>query len=222
MGYAMTVRDIDVRITDIEGAHQAIKEMRAPDTMEDVPNGFAWVSSSAVAASEDLEQALACWHWAGFNSPNGFEITDFEGDSSGDDDSLFRALAPFIEAGGYIEMVGEDSHMWRWVFDGRRCSGEESIITWDTAVSPAPPDQPVVNHDTPPSVFGTNEMYLPLALEASQELHTALHQVFVKFAGRIRIRELALIAHTEVGFAEACKVIEAAHKAHTAKRSIGE
>jgi hypothetical protein len=46
----------------------------------------------------------------------------FTGQKLGDDNILFAALAPYVEADSYITMVGESEdgdEFWRWVFDGQ-------------------------------------------------------------------------------------------------------
>ena len=41
---------------------------------------------------------------------------EFDGEKSGDEDILFRAIAPFVESGSFIEMRGEDGCQWRCLF----------------------------------------------------------------------------------------------------------
>lgn len=44
----------------------------------------------------------------------------FDGDRMSDDIPIFlKEIAPFVKAGSYIEMEGEDGGIWRWVFDGK-------------------------------------------------------------------------------------------------------
>ena len=43
------------------------------------------------------------------------------GDALCDDRLLFDAIAPFVKAGSFIEMSGEDGTLWRWHFDGKQC-----------------------------------------------------------------------------------------------------
>jgi len=48
-----------------------------------------------------------------------------------DEEDMFGALAPFVEAGSWIEMVGEDNCLWRWTFDGEKCHETYPEIVWD-------------------------------------------------------------------------------------------
>jgi len=34
---------------------------------------------------------------------------------------MFQEIAPFVRDGSFIEMKGEDSHAWRWVFRRGKC-----------------------------------------------------------------------------------------------------
>ena len=34
-----------------------------------------------------------------------------------DEDELFFVIAPYVRSGSFIEMLGEDHYMWRWVFN---------------------------------------------------------------------------------------------------------
>lgn len=54
----------------------------------------------------------------------------FEGEKIGDDSRLFEVLAPFVEPGSFIQMVGEDGKQWRWVFDGSTCRRIEPVLAW--------------------------------------------------------------------------------------------
>jgi hypothetical protein len=79
---------------------------------------FAYVNQAIVAQSTTLPDALLEWRWAASYDPNGNIATiDFMGASSGHEDYLFNAIAPFVAHGSHIDMVGEDSRAWRWVFN---------------------------------------------------------------------------------------------------------
>ena len=44
---------------------------------------------------------------------------------------LFQLVAPYVPAGCYIQMQGEDGEMWRWVFDGKDCKEVTPEIRWE-------------------------------------------------------------------------------------------
>ena len=47
------------------------------------------------------------------------------------EDTMFDAIAPYVEDGSFIEMTGEDGCMWRWVFKNGTCKEQRATITWD-------------------------------------------------------------------------------------------
>lgn len=46
------------------------------------------------------------------------------------DVALMKALAPFVVAGSYVELVGGDGEKWRWVFDGSKMEEKRPKTTW--------------------------------------------------------------------------------------------
>ena len=94
--------------------------------------------------SRDLCGVLAAWRYAAEEtdqpSPveqlaSGVQFSDvtvmyFQGEKWGDDERLWRVLAPFIEDGGAVEMTGEDSTLWRYRFEGGNLIEETGTIVW--------------------------------------------------------------------------------------------
>lgn len=46
----------------------------------------------------------------------------FTGDRLGREEEFFDAIAPYVEAGSYIDMEGEDGFIWRWRFNDKKCT----------------------------------------------------------------------------------------------------
>ncbi|MCP3879395.1 MAG: hypothetical protein GY701_13545 [Sulfitobacter sp.] len=75
----------------------------------------------------DLQQVdrfpemLAAWRFDPILLPGGdvlgVQLSDSPR-SQGQEEHLWRALAPFVRAGGRMDWVGEDDAVWRWRFDG--------------------------------------------------------------------------------------------------------
>lgn len=42
---------------------------------------------------------------------------------------IFNIIAPYVEAGSYLQMQGEDGDIWRWYFDGKHCV--DKGMKWD-------------------------------------------------------------------------------------------
>lgn len=81
---------------------------------------FAFVDTDEFVAATTLESALRAWRWEAEFSPEDGSIINliFLREKLGSEDTLFAVLAPYVEAGCYIEIRGEDGDFWRWVFDG--------------------------------------------------------------------------------------------------------
>lgn len=43
----------------------------------------------------------------------------FDGDKMGVPDEIFSLIAPYVKAGSFITMTGEDGSCWRYCFDGK-------------------------------------------------------------------------------------------------------
>lgn len=55
----------------------------------------------------------------------------FIGESRGGEKEYFKALAPYVEPGSYIQMAGEDFSQWRWVFNGKTCKEVRGKLTFE-------------------------------------------------------------------------------------------
>jgi hypothetical protein len=125
MGYCMNTRESNFRIKK-ENFDKALLAIKTLDPSQGSGysrshSHFAWVEESEYKSAETLSQALDSWRWsAGISDSGDIDSIDFCGEKLGDDEILFQAIAPFVEAGSYIEMQGEDGEIWRWVFNAGR------------------------------------------------------------------------------------------------------
>lgn len=92
---------------------------------------YSWVSTEEVMKAETLKEALWAWRWEAYIDENG-DIADisFQGEKSGQEEVLWRALAPHVKDGSYICMRGEDGEHWRWFFQNRRCNEQYGRIVY--------------------------------------------------------------------------------------------
>ncbi len=77
--------------------------------------------AETISNLETVEEALEAWSWQLMDNGDGTSWLECLGDALCDDRLLFDAIAPFVEAGSFIEMSGEDGTLWRWHFDGKQC-----------------------------------------------------------------------------------------------------
>lgn len=48
-------------------------------------------------------------------------------------EQLFYSMGPFVEAGGYIDIRGEDDAMWQYTFDGSGCDEHSGFAAYETS-----------------------------------------------------------------------------------------
>jgi hypothetical protein len=131
MGYCMEQMGASFAILP-ENVMKALKAVKAMHKRVDQNGGGgSWKNGKTTArwyswVSEDfhlkntLSEILHEWRWEIEHGEEGGVIgIQFEGEKLGDDEQLFDAIAPFVEEGSYIEMMGEDGTRWRWEFDGK-------------------------------------------------------------------------------------------------------
>lgn len=132
MGYSVDMVTSQFRIAAANKgpALAALQQLAATESH------IAWVELRRVAEARSLADAIDEFGWS-------VEIDDlaggdlvgirFEAEKIGDEDKLFGALAPFVQAGSFIEMRGEDGEAWRWVFDGQTCAEVRGAVRFDGA-----------------------------------------------------------------------------------------
>ena len=97
-------------------------------------DGYAWVDMS-YRNTDSLVMAMKAWRWDVYfdrdNVLNDITEIHFAGEKCGDDEVLFRAIAPYVASGSYIEMQGEDGKVWRWVFKDGQFKEVGSKVVWE-------------------------------------------------------------------------------------------
>jgi len=133
MGYCMTQQDSDffVSAANLPKMVKAIQSLHGNESIRDTSGRhFSWVESDFFVFN-DAERILQAWRWNGeLDGEGNINAIYFEGEKLGDDNVLFDAIAPFVKAGSFIEMRGEDGERWRWCFDGKTMVEKQAIIEW--------------------------------------------------------------------------------------------
>lgn len=129
MGYGIRQTKSEFRIDrkDFAAAVAAIRALpvRKYDWTEP---GFEKIGS--------LVEMLDYWRWHPklSSDADGSHIVglQFEGEKYGEDcDVLFATIAPFVQPGSFIHMIGEDGAQWRWVFKDGQCKKVAAKVTFD-------------------------------------------------------------------------------------------
>jgi hypothetical protein len=120
MGYCMEQREAAFKVKR-DNVMPMARALRA------LEGDFAWVNNRHNART--VEELFSAWRWGILRDDYGDIVgITFEGDKIGDDFAMFQAIAPYVEADSYIEMVGEDGSIWRWSFTDGKCYEQEASI----------------------------------------------------------------------------------------------
>lgn len=134
MGYCISQIEskFDLPKAHFEEALKAIQGLHGQETIKDsFGEHFSWVDENFFEIN-DLVEMLKEWRWSvGLGLDGSIGSIQFTGEKMGDDGIMFRAIAPFVGAGSYIEMQGEDGARWRWTFDGKICKQVWGHLTWE-------------------------------------------------------------------------------------------
>lgn len=139
MGYSARVTETDFHMNaaDKEPALQAIKALAGKGTLTDWPSGrrrYSWVDDEDYVNAPTFELAMQAWGWPVETDEAGnvIDINFEDGDNKlGDEDVLWAAIAPFVADGSYIQMIGEDGEIWRWLFTNGAARNVKPLISWE-------------------------------------------------------------------------------------------
>ena len=126
MGYYISLHNYDFIIA----AAEKDNVLKALHNMPDI--SYSWVSISEVKKTQSLDQAMYEWRYQlGYDDGGNVIGIDFCGEKLGDEALMFKAIAPFVKDGSFIEMHGEDGAMWRWKFVNGTMKEISAKIVWD-------------------------------------------------------------------------------------------
>lgn len=138
MGYCIqhVSSNFVIRIDQEDDALAAIKRLMYDEDKEHHGGGggrvwFSWMNNAQPETWETLDAAFEDWRYPLVRDEAG-EICgiQFWGEKIGQELEMFKAVAPFVEKGSFIEMSGEDGAMWRWTFDGLMCHEVYPEVEW--------------------------------------------------------------------------------------------
>lgn len=96
--------------------------LRAVRALKEDGSTYSWVNDD-FALRGTLKETLEDWRYDIDEDKDGNVVgIYFAAQKLGDDDMLFNALAPYVDAGSYLEVSGEEGAQWRWTFDGTKMS----------------------------------------------------------------------------------------------------
>lgn len=127
-------------------ALQALIDMWKPEVMDangarggsygggQTQRSYSWMHGTSLAAGEcnSFEEGMDDWRYPVTTDDEG-NVTgiSFDGEKIGDEDHLFRAIAPFVTPGSWLEFQGEDGSRWRVTFTGTEVTHSYATISYD-------------------------------------------------------------------------------------------
>ena len=149
MGYYVKIRikNLIIPAENVKAAHTALKELWTDkptgwllkqreatfDGLEDW-RGYAWVHYRQ-GGWPNLVEELQSWPFNAHQCPNGsVKMTSYRGEKWGDQEVLFRALAPFVRGKATIHVIGEEGNEYHYLFDSGAIAREhrntERQLAW--------------------------------------------------------------------------------------------
>ncbi len=130
MGYCIELTKAKFAIKAEQKA-RALAALKALLDRTDLMTGESWSGGmktgswfafcDGLADATTLAEAMEAIRWPITEDSDGNVVgIEFSGEKLGDDRHLLMALAPFVEDGSTLEMVGEDHNSWAWDFVGGR------------------------------------------------------------------------------------------------------
>ena len=124
MGYCIHMEDgyIAMKQGDKKKALAAIKKLGSQ----------SWVNGDSVNRCKTLRAAMEEWSWPIEEDEDDNVVgIYFHGEKAGAEGQLFEAIAPWVEEGSFIHIVGEDGAHSRYLFDGKGCEEQYAKLVWE-------------------------------------------------------------------------------------------
>lgn len=114
MGYCISMT-ADNFCIDESNLRKALKAIQA---LAENCQTYSWINQG-FEKIKTFEKMMDEWRYpVAFDDDGNVNSIEFCGEKIGDDMDLWNAIAPYVKADSYIEMIGEDGDRWRWMFNG--------------------------------------------------------------------------------------------------------
>lgn len=122
MGYYMSQQNAEfyIKADDVPQALTALQKWGANVNFDEMKN------------AKDFSEAMWIYGFQVEFDKNG-NCTDilFEYDKLRGQDELLAVIAPYVAEGSFLQMIGEDDAMWRWVFRNGALGEISAKIVWE-------------------------------------------------------------------------------------------
>lgn len=80
---------------------------------------WSWIRHDKLTRATTIQEGLRACRWEAAEKD-----LWFSGEKLGDEEQIFQVLAPWVQAGSYVEMQVQ-GEIWTWHFDGQKCTAED-------------------------------------------------------------------------------------------------
>jgi hypothetical protein len=124
MGYCVDIGcDVTIKKENLQACLEAINGLNET-------GNYAWVVGPDGSKYQTIEEAFRAWRYDTWVDADGnFSIIGFTGQKWGDDETLYKTIAPFAE--GEIRCHGEDGENWAYKFEGGKLYHGRFEIIWE-------------------------------------------------------------------------------------------
>ena len=132
MGYFMYLMEstASFKVRNANKILKVIKNLHGSETIGDSSGQhFSWVDND-FHKLDNLEEMFKEWRWEIEKSGKNYVIVGFLGEKLGDEEILFKTIAPYMNE-GYIIMKGEDDSIWKWKFRNGRFREVSGRVVFD-------------------------------------------------------------------------------------------
>ena len=95
---------------------------------------FPWVHTEEIKNVKNIGDAFNIWGYeicCGDNETEDITEIYFIGEKLGQEGIMFEAIAPYVEDGSFIEMLGEDGERWKWCFENGELVEKNAKIVYE-------------------------------------------------------------------------------------------
>ncbi len=143
MGYSINMKTskskFNIKKEYKEAALTALKKLGNGSTDKRAAGGsskgerwFSWMNGVDPAQWDSLKEAMDDWRYPiKLDSDGNVVGINFNGGKLGDEEFMFETIAPFVEAGSALHMIGEDGDQWLWEFDGQKMSTKQGKVSFE-------------------------------------------------------------------------------------------
>jgi hypothetical protein len=90
-----------------------------------------WTNEDAASETQQISTTELLWSERHKIKVGDITGLSYQGEKLGAEECFFKAIAPYVEDGSYIEISGEEDYLWRYVFNNGHMDEISAGRDWD-------------------------------------------------------------------------------------------